>query len=109
MTQVVIRGFLGRKLRSFLTALAIILGVAMIVGSSVLTAQINGAFKGIFLEARKGTDVVVTKDATFQNDQGQTTVPFDESVVAKVQGVSGVQQAVGVVQTNTAVPIILEN
>ena len=70
MTQVIIRGFLGRKLRSFLTALAIILGVAMIVGSSVLTAQIKGAFDGIFLEARKGTDVVVTKKATFNERPG---------------------------------------
>src|SRR5690348_9877766 len=109
MTQVVVRGFLGRKLRSFLTALAIILGVAMIVGSSVLTAQIKGAFNGIFLEARKGTDVVVTKKATFSNDQGQNTVPFDESVVAKVQAVPGVQQAVGSVSTTTAVPVITEN
>ena len=33
MRQVIVRGFLGRKLRSVLTALAIILGVAMIVGS----------------------------------------------------------------------------
>jgi putative ABC transport system permease protein len=109
MTQVVVRGFLGRKLRSFLTALAIILGVSMIVGSSVLTAQIKGAFNGIFLEARKGTDVVVTKKATFTNDQGQTTVPFDESVVAKVKAVPGVQQAVGSVSSVTAVPIVTEN
>ena len=107
MTQVVIRGFLGRKLRSFLTALAIILGVAMIVGSSVLTAQIKGAFDGIFLEARKGTDVVVTKKATFNNDQGQTTVPFDQSVVDQVKAVDGVQQAVGSVSSIAAVPILL--
>ncbi len=79
MRQVIVRGFLGRKLRSVLTALAIILGVAMIVGSAVLTDQIKGAFDGIFLQARKGTDVVVTKKATFKDDQGTTTVPFDDS------------------------------
>ena len=76
MTQVVIRGFLGRKLRSFLTALAIMLGVAMIVGSFVLTAQIKGAFDGIFLEARKGTDVVVTQEGDVQQRSG----PDDRSV-----------------------------
>jgi putative ABC transport system permease protein len=109
MTQVVVRGFLGRKLRSFLTALAVILGVAMIVGSSVLTAQIKGAFDGIFLEARKGTDVVVTKTATFKNDQGQNTVPFAQSVVDKVKAVDGVQQAVGTVSSSTTVPVVIAN
>ena len=109
MRQVIVRGFLGRKLRSLLTALAIILGVAMIVGSAVLTDQIRGAFDGIFLQARKGTDVVVTKKATFKDDQGSTTVPFDENLVAKVQAVSGVQQAVGSVGTVSAVPITVKD
>jgi putative ABC transport system permease protein len=107
--RVIIRGFLGRKLRSALTALAIILGVAMIVGSAVLTDQIRGAFDGIFLQARKGTDVVVTKKATFTDEQGATTVPFDEGLIAKVKAVSGVQQAVGSVGSFSTVPIILEN
>ena len=75
MTQVVVRGFLGRKLRSFLTALAVILGVAMIVGSVRADGPDQGAFNGIFLEARKGTDVVVTKKATFKTDQGRTPSP----------------------------------
>jgi putative ABC transport system permease protein len=107
--KVIIRGFLGRKLRSVLTALAIILGVAMIVGSAVLTDQIRGAFDGIFLQARKGTDVVVTKKATFKDDQGTTTVPFDQGLIAKVKAVSGVQQAVGAVGSFSTVPIVLEN
>jgi hypothetical protein len=102
--QVIIRGFLGRKLRSVLTALAIILGVAMIVGSAVLTDQIRGAFDGIFLQARKGTDVVVTKKATFKDDQGTTTIPFNQGLVAKVKAVPGVQQAVARVLARRLLP-----
>ena len=109
MRQVIVRGFLGRKLRSVLTALAIILGVAMIVGSAVLTAQIRGAFDGIFLQARKGTDVVVTKKATFKNDQGQTTVPFDESVVDQVKAVARRAAGVGSVSSISARPDRVEN
>ena len=109
MRQVITRGFLGRKLRSVLTALAIILGVAMIVGSAVLTDQIRGAFDGIFLQARKGTDVVVTQMAAFKVDQGAATVPFEDGLVAKVQAVPGVQQAVGSVGSLTVVPIVLAN
>jgi len=42
MGSLVIRGLLTRKLRSALTAIAIILGVAMISGTFVLTDQISG-------------------------------------------------------------------
>ena len=59
MGRLVIRGLLTRKLRSVLTALAIVLGVAMISGTFVLTDQISGAFDDIFQAANKGTDAVV--------------------------------------------------
>ena len=41
MTAVALKGMLGRKLRTLLTALAIILGVALISGSYVLTDSIS--------------------------------------------------------------------
>jgi putative ABC transport system permease protein len=109
MRHVIIRGFLSRKLRSSLTALAIILGVSMIVGSSVLTGQIKGAFDGIFLESRKSTDVVITKNTEFQDNQGQTTVPFSQDLLAKVTAVAGVQKAVGSVTAISAIPILMVN
>jgi putative ABC transport system permease protein len=109
MRHVIVRGFLGRKLRSALTALAIVLGVAMIVGSSVLTAQIKGAFNGIFDEVRKHTDVVVTKKAEFKDQNGQTTVPFSTSVLSAVQSVPGVEKAAGAVGSVGVVPVVTEN
>ncbi len=106
MRHVIIRGFLGRKLRSALTAIAVILGVAMIVGSSVLTGQIKGAFDDVFLKARQGTDVVVTKKATFDDDQNISTVPFDAAVLERVKAVDGVADAVGAVGSIGVVPIV---
>ena len=44
MMRFALRGLLGRKLRTVLTALAIILGVAMVSGTFVLTDSITGAF-----------------------------------------------------------------
>ena len=41
MTGVALKGLLGRKLRTVLTALAIILGVAMISGTYILTDTIT--------------------------------------------------------------------
>ena len=48
MTRVALKGLLGRKLRAALTALAIVLGVAMVSGSFVLTDTISKAFDSIF-------------------------------------------------------------
>ena len=46
MIRVALRGLAGRKLRAFLTALAIVLGVAMVSGTFVLTDMIDRAFDG---------------------------------------------------------------
>ena len=48
MRRVALRGLLARKLRSALTAIAIVLGVAMVSGTLVLTDTIDKAFDSIF-------------------------------------------------------------
>ena len=48
----------SRPLRAILTALSIVLGVAMISGTFVLTGQINRAFSEIFDAANVKNDVV---------------------------------------------------
>jgi putative ABC transport system permease protein len=48
VTKVALRGFAQRKLRAFVTALAVLLGVAFIAGSYVLTDTINRSFDDIF-------------------------------------------------------------
>ena len=60
MTRVALRGLLGRKLRAALTAFAIVLGVAMVSGTFVLTDTIKAAFGTVFAEVYKHTDVVIT-------------------------------------------------
>ena len=44
MTKVALKGLLGRKLRAALTAFAIVLGVAMVSGTYILTDTIKSAF-----------------------------------------------------------------
>jgi len=51
MTTVALRGILGRKLRTALTAIAIVLGVAMVGGGFLLTDSISKAFETIFASA----------------------------------------------------------
>ena len=60
MTRVALKGLLGRKVRAVLTALSIVLGVAMVSGSFVLTDTISKAFTSIFSAAYDHTDAVVS-------------------------------------------------
>ncbi len=60
MGRFAIRGLLSRKLRTALTAIAIVLGVAMISGTYVLTDSIDQAFDRIFTDIRQGSNAVIT-------------------------------------------------
>jgi len=57
--KVALRGLRARPLRTILTALSVVLGVAMISGTYVLTDTINRSFSEVFSQANVGTDVVV--------------------------------------------------
>lgn len=97
MLRLILRGIAGRKLRSALTAIAIILGTAMISGTFTLTNQITGAFDDIFQAAYKNTDAVVRPKAAIEESQDQATVllTLDQSLVDKVAAAPGVAKAVG--------------
>ena len=69
MTRVALAGLLGRKLRTALTAIAIVLGVAMVTGTFVLTDSIDKAFNSIFTDVRKGSDIVVSGKAATSTEQ----------------------------------------
>jgi ABC-type antimicrobial peptide transport system permease subunit len=97
VTRVALAGLLGRKLRTVLTAIAIVLGVAMVTGTYILTDSIKGAYNGIFTEIYRGTDATVTGKAAFDLSSGSATTapPFDESLLGKVRDLPDVQDAVG--------------
>ena len=103
MTKFALKGLLGRKLRTALTALAIVLGVAMISGTYVLTDSIDSAFDTIFTEVRKGSSAVITGKAAFDlsDGSGATAPAFPESVLTTVRGVDGVALAEGSVDSDS--------
>jgi len=88
----------ARKLRAALTAVAIVLGVAMIGGTYILTDTIKSAFGTVFQEVYKRTDVVITARSAIE-EEGETerAVPpaFPESLLGQVRALNGVQQAQG--------------
>ena len=100
MTRFALRGILGRKLRTVLTAISIVLGVAMVTGSFVLTDSIRDAFDSIFDSTYQNTDAVVSGKAAFDisDGSGSTDPSFDQSVLQTVKAVPGVAAAIGGVQ-----------
>ena len=84
MIKFALKGLLSRKLRTGLTALAIVLGVAMISGTYVLTDSIDSAFDQIFTDVRQGSDVVVTGKSAFDLSDGSgVTEPTLARVAAR--------------------------
>jgi putative ABC transport system permease protein len=94
VTKVSFRGLMQRKLRTSVTALAVLLGVAFIAGSYVLTDTINKSFDEIFDVAYAGTDVAISSSTTAQGDQAAPP-PFPASYLDKVRQVDGVRKAEG--------------
>lgn len=93
MTKLALRGLAARRVRALLTAFAVLLGVAMVSGSYVLTDTINTSFERIFKQSEKGTAVEVTPHETVAQDQGPPAFP--EKLLARVRAVPGVRLAVG--------------
>jgi putative ABC transport system permease protein len=97
VTRFALKGLAGRKLRSILTALAIVLGVAMMSGAYVLTDTIDKAFDTIFVESYAGTDAVVTgKDAGISFEgESSASPPIPAETLERVRAVEGVDVAAG--------------
>ena len=110
MLAVSLKGLATRKFRASLTAIAIVLGVAMISGTYVLTDTINNGFDTIFTQSYKNADVVVSGKTAFLNANGNgvETPSFPESVLAKVRQLPDVAVAAGSV-TSDQVRLLQKN
>jgi putative ABC transport system permease protein len=97
MLFLALRGLAARKLRAFLTALAIFFGVAMVAGTLILTDTINGEFDSIFASANERTDVTVKPRETVEDSRGAEPPAFSADLLRDVQPVDGVAQAAGTI------------
>jgi putative ABC transport system permease protein len=97
MTAVALKGLAGRKLRTTLSALAIVLGVAMITGAFIVGDTMKRGADSLSQSAYNGTAAVVTAKTTFKtdtdNNRSAPTIPT--SAVQQVRKAPGVAVAVG--------------
>ena len=99
MIGVALKGLLGRKLRAILTAFAIVLGVAMISGSFVLTDTLGKGFDGIYDESYASTDAVISSKIATSTDEGGEEAPaFSANVLDRVEQLPGVRVAQGSIE-----------
>jgi len=93
---VALKGLLGRKLRAALTAIAIVLGVAMVSGTYVLTDTIKAAFNTVFTQVYKNTDAVISGKSAIGGRGNDSTPPsFPDSLLTRVRKLPGVLEAQG--------------
>ena len=99
MTQVALKGLMGRKLRAALTAIAIVLGVAMVSGTYILTDTIKAAFSSVFTQAYKNADAVITTRSAISDSNaaggGPNAPALPASVLNRVQSLPEVSLATG--------------
>jgi putative ABC transport system permease protein len=84
----------AHKFRLALTALSVVLGVAFVAGTYVLTDTMNAGFDQLFQDATAGIDVQVRAEAAFVDLAGERgRIP--EDLLETVRGVDGVALAEG--------------
>jgi putative ABC transport system permease protein len=98
LTRLALKSLWARKVRALGTSFAVVLGIAFVAGSYVLTDTISTAFDEIFNESLKGTSVVVTAKEPFDQEGGET-VAFGAEVLPSIQKVRGVETAAGAIFT----------
>jgi len=95
MIGVALKGLAARKLRALLTAFAIVIGVAMVAGTFMLTDTLQKSFSGLFTESTSNTDAVIRGKEVVKNSTSGSGVTIPASLLTKVQALPQVGTAVG--------------
>jgi len=96
-----VKSLWARKVRALTTTLAVVIGVAFVAGTYILTDTTFAAFDEIFSDSLAKTSVVITAKEEVRQESGE--VPsFSAAVLPNVKRVSGVREAVGQIFTTGA-------
>lgn len=96
MFRTTLKNLAARKLRLVTTSLAVLLGVAFMAGTLVLTDTIGASFDRLFASANAGTDVQVRHEAAFEDQEmGIQRARIDLSLADRIAKVDGVATAEG--------------
>jgi putative ABC transport system permease protein len=102
MLRIALRGLVSRKLRTALTALAVVVGISMVAGTYVLTDTIDKSFDSLMASARAGTAAVISGKSTVAAEDTSQHPSVPASLIEPVSGLPGVARAYGLVEVETA-------
>ncbi len=101
MRGLAVKSLWARKVRALMTALAVVIGVAFVAGTYILTDTTFAAFDEIFEDSLAKTDVVITARDEVRQETGE--VPsFEAALLPQVRRVEGVRVASGQIFTTGA-------
>ena len=108
MFRTTLASLLGRKGRLVRTSLAVLLGVAFMCGTMILTDTVGKSFKDLFGSVFAGTDAYVRSAAKVSGGNGpgggfESRANIEQSLLATVQHASGVKVAEGRVMGYTQI------
>ncbi|MGX6449162.1 ABC transporter permease, partial [Patulibacter sp. S7RM1-6] len=95
MIRIVLRGLAERRLRSALTTVAIVIGVAMMAGAAVQTDRIRAALDTLSATSGRGTAVVVQAREAFASAASGPRRSVDAALAARLRGIDGVARVEG--------------
>lgn len=94
MLRTTLRNLAANKLRLLTTGFAVLLGVAFMSGTMILSATMDKTFDDMFVNAYEGTDGMVRSSSVLETPEGLEIRPrIDESMVEVIEAVDGVAVA----------------
>jgi putative ABC transport system permease protein len=98
LTTLALKSLWARRIRALTTILAVVIGVAFVAGTYILTDTTFAAFDEIFEDSLAKTSVVITTREEVRQETGE--VPsFSAAVLPRVKRVQGVRSASGQIAT----------
>jgi putative ABC transport system permease protein len=98
VTGLAVKSLWARKVRALTTTFAVVIGVAFVAGTYILTDTTFAAFDEIFEDSLAKTDVVITAKEEVRQESGETP-SFTAGVLPEVRKVGGVRLAAGQIFT----------
>ena len=95
MLKATLASLVARKLRLALTAFAVVIGVAFMSGSFVLSDTLSSTFDDLFQEVNEGKDVIVRPKPAFGTAADGTGEPIPAATLEAIRAVDGVAAAEG--------------
>jgi putative ABC transport system permease protein len=92
------KGLWAHKVRFVLTGLAVVLGVAFMTGTMILTDTMGNTFDGLFATSNEGIDVVVQRTVGVEGEFADVRERVDAGLLDDIQAIDGVDAAAGSIQ-----------